>query len=169
MWYHVRREFAGKSPTITPLIPRAAEDYNWCRSEEGDIPRICVSDVIINCLRGIMGISNPAMGDFRKYFHENPHLYITEETPFMPPNCLDFRENNEHWFITPTKFIYLGRIDMYKLFRGSKIGITTEKKIKFVRTNKYILHPDKIKSTIIEDILRGKINVNSIRANNSNS
>jgi len=127
MWYHVRREFTGKKPTIKPSIPKAAEEYNWCRSEEGDIPRICVSDTVLNCLRGIMGIEKPAMDDFKKYFHENPYLYFTEEVPYIPPNCSDFRENSEHWFITPTKFIYLGRVDMYKLFKYSKICLTRGK------------------------------------------
>jgi hypothetical protein len=38
----------------------------------------------------------------------NPSVYATEENPYYPPNCSDFRRNNEMWFINPTQFQFIG-------------------------------------------------------------
>lgn len=133
MWYHVRREYLGKAPIIQPKVPEAVSENVTCGAEEGNIPRICVSDNIFKCFRGIMGIEIPRTIDFSTRFEENPYLYITDETALVPPNCLDFRYNNEHWFIKPTRFYYIGRIDMYKMVSRNILDITEDVKAKYIK------------------------------------
>lgn len=156
MWYHIRREYLGKNPIIHPRVPNAVINGIICRAEEGDIPRICVSDHVFKCITGIIGVNEPFISDIERRFDENPCLYITDSTPYTPPNCLDFRANNEHWFITPTKFVYLGRINMGKLFKSSIIELTTDK---------YFVTPKKVKmltlgntkSNILNQLVKGNV------------
>ena len=127
MWYHVVREFFGNEKVFLPKIPQL---NSFCRCEEGNIPRICVSNSLFNCLRAITGLDRGLYPNIlKKNFAENPCVYATEEVPLLPPNCLDFRQNEERWFIKRTKFMYLARIDIEQLLVKKIIVPTQEKKI----------------------------------------
>lgn len=156
MWYHVRREYLGKNPIIHPRVPDAVLKSVICSSEEGNIPRICVSDHVFKCIEGITGINEPFVEDVARRFDENPCLYITDNTPYVPPNCLDFRDNNEHWFITPTNFVYLGRVNMSKLFRSGVIELTKDKDFIVPKRNKMLMLGN-IKSNILKQLVKGEI------------
>jgi hypothetical protein len=149
MWIHVSREYLGINPVIKPKIPGSVTKNFICRSEEGDIPRICVSTNIIKCINGITGNCDIPMESFVKHFPTNPCVYITDEIPYIPPNCSDFRYNDEHWFITPTKFYFLGRIDIYKLLTRYQIEKTEFETVKFP-TKKVIVYREKVKSKFLE-------------------
>lgn len=156
MWYHLRREYLGKNPTIIPRVPTAVYNNVICRVEEGDIPRICVSDNVFKCILGITGIDEPSVEDIDRRFDENPCLYITDSTPYTPPNCLDFRTTNEHWFIAPTKFLYLGRVDMGKLLRRSVIELTSDKEFVAPKSDKIFMLED-MKSNVLKQLIKGDI------------
>ena len=126
MYYHTSSNFLGKDVMLKPQIPVSAD-----KMEEGNIPRICVTEDIFYCMRAIIGCKNPSIKDFKTQFKENPCVYYTRERPFLPPNASDFRFNNEMWFLSPTKFTFMGRVDIYRLFIENIIYITNEKEISF--------------------------------------
>lgn len=126
MWYHVTDRYFGKKEIFVPRLPR--DGSKFIIEREGDVPRICVSNSIFKCLRAIHGTED--LNSSRLYFSENPCVYFTEEVPYLPPNCTDFRANDERWFIKKTEFFYLARVDMYKLFLYNTIVATQEEKLK---------------------------------------
>lgn len=135
MWYHVSFNYLGESPVFTPQVPNII--YAPEKEIEGNIPRICVSSSIFKCLRAKIGeptMSSIDWGDIK----ENPCVYYTEEVPFIPPACCDFRVNDERWFLMPIRFYYLGRVDMYKLFMRGVIQPTNEVELKLPRDIKTI-------------------------------
>lgn len=135
MWYHVSFDYLGESTILKPKIPNII--YAPEREIEGNIPRVCVSLSIYNCLKAKIGEPSISTLDW-KDIPENPCVYFTEDVPFIPPACSDFRVNDERWFLMPTKFYYLGRVDMYKLFTKSIIQPTEEVAIKLPRDIKNI-------------------------------
>lgn len=146
MWFHVTNSYLGKNPVLIPKLPRNgnASIIKW----EGNIPRICVSNSIFKCLLAIHGTEDLNSNDLQ--FTENPCVYFTEEEPYLPPDCNDFRQNYEMWFLKRTKFYYLARIDMYKLFTDKIIIPTTEKELKLPEQKKRIY---KAKSNFITNII----------------
>ena len=126
MYYHVSSCFLGKDVTLKPQIPVSADEM-----EEGNIPRICVTEDIFYCMRAIIGCAKPSMRDFKMQFKENPCVYYTKSIPFLPPNAVDFRFNTERWFLSPTKFTFMGRVDINRLFVDNFVYITNEKEISF--------------------------------------
>lgn len=149
MWYHVTPEYIGKSIILNPHVPTNANT-----DREGNIPRICVSDSIFKCLRALKGREFLNSIDFKDKYTENLCVYYTEEVPYTPPNCDDFRYNAEKWFIKKTKFYFLARVDMYYLFRYNKVIPTMKKEIKFPKTNMIITKP---KEEFLRNILRGEV------------
>jgi len=125
MWFHVSRKYLGDSPILTPRLPNNGNLK--LMKNEGNIPRICVSNSLFYCLRAIHGTEE--LVSTKLIFNENPCVYFTEETPYLPPDFDDFRLNNEMWFIKKTKFYYLARIDIYKLFTEKIIVPTNDKNI----------------------------------------
>lgn len=138
MWYHVTPTYLGKCVMLQPRVP---ENANTDR--EGDVPRICVSDTVFKCLRALKGREYLCSNDFSTY-EENPCVYYTEEVPYTPPNCDDFRYNSEKWFVKKTKFFFLARVDLYHLFRYNKLKPTKEQEIKFPKSSKLITKPKEI-------------------------
>lgn len=147
MWYHVTPIYIGKEPILQPRIPKNANT-----AIEGDIPRICVSDTVFKCLRALRGKEHLYAFDCREMFEENPCVYFTEEIPYIPPNCVDFRYNSERWFTKKTKFFFLWRVDLYYLFRYNKVVPTKDKELKLLKSNKVISNP---KELFMFNILRG--------------
>ena len=140
MWYHVAKKYLGETVILVPRIPNNAN-----LSREGNIPRICVADTLFHCLRALRGLTTIQSTYLKDVLHnENPCVYFSEETPFIPPECDDFRFNGEMWFLKKTKFLFLGRIDIYALFLRNKIIPTTEKEIKFPKHNISIGSPKEI-------------------------
>ena len=63
-WYHLSTKYLGKNVTLSPRVPV------YCNiKEEGDIPRICVADNIINCLYGVVGVDDIRGADLFDAFH----------------------------------------------------------------------------------------------------
>lgn len=151
MWIHVSREYFGTNPVIKPKIPGSVSNNFVCRSVEGDIPRICVSTNLIKCISGITGNYDIPLESFTKHFPTNPCVYITDEIPYTPPNCSDFRDNDEHWFITPTHFYYLGRIDIYKLVTRHEIVRTEIETVNYPKKDRTVCR-DKVKSKFLQSL-----------------
>lgn len=138
MWFHVSNTYLGYSPYLTPKLPK---NGHWeIIREEGNIPRICVSHSLFHCLLAIHGTEY--LKSSKLDFTENPCVYFTEEVPYLPPCCSDFRFNGEMWFLKKTQFFYLSRIDMNYLFSHGVIRPTTERdlilpeKVKIIRKAK---------------------------------
>lgn len=130
-WYHISLKYFNDNPVLNPKVPESA-----CVENEGNIPRICVSDNILFCLRSIISTNHirpiDILYEFKKDKYRvrktiagavvyNPCCYNTVSVPYLPPDISDFRQNNEHWFITPTKFHYMGRINILKLILNNAI------------------------------------------------
>lgn len=139
LWFHV-------SKTLHPFLEKyKGINYNTsmiyptnplrAHKREGNIPRICVSDQIINCLRSIIGVEilmvNDEVYEYGGHVKHtsnkhikliknlvNPYVYVTDCKPFIPPAFGDFELLNERWFIYPTKFRLLGTLSLKNLFRG---------------------------------------------------
>ena len=119
MWYHVTREYLSETVELVPKVP------NCYVNLEGNIPRICVSSSIFNCLMAIQGYDNKLYKkEIKARFTTNPCVYITEKTPFIPPDCADFRKNDERWFLDKTVFYHLGFVDVFHLFVYNEIIYT---------------------------------------------
>lgn len=124
MWYHITKSgYMGKSKILRPYIPDLAGE------DEGNIPRICVSNSLWKCLKALTGRDFITTLNMKNMFTENPCVYFSEEHPYIPPSCSDFRDNDERWFIKKTKFYYLARIDLYNLFVHKKIVPTYKKEL----------------------------------------
>lgn len=131
MWYHIANEYLGKKVKLYPNVPNHKET-----DIEGNIPRICVSNSIYKCLRAKYGgYEYIWIGSFNNT-QENPCVYFTEEEPYIPPNCTDFRANDERWFLQPRMFYYIARVDIYTLFRYNKIIPTDKIECKLPKNNK---------------------------------
>lgn len=52
VFYHISKKYLDKKVTLTPKVPESA-----LINKEGNIPRICVSDDPLLCVRSVM--SNP--------------------------------------------------------------------------------------------------------------
>lgn len=140
MWFHVTKNYLGKEIILKPHAPES----DCIRNTEGDIPRICVSDDIFLCLRGIIGNPVPTSLHFKDHFVENPSVYCTEEKAFLPPNCSDFRENHEHWILKPTKFFFLAYLDIRALLLRNMIIPTGKKELIYPKREKYIKDSPKV-------------------------
>ena len=134
MWFHVTKDYLGKEVVLKPHAPES----ECIRNSEGDIPRICVSDNIFLCLKGIVGNSVLTSLHFKSRFSENPSVYCTEEQAYIPPNCSDFRENHEHWILKPTKFFFLAYLDVRALLVRHVIIPTDKKDLKYPKKECYI-------------------------------
>ena len=144
MWYHVTDSYLGKSKILIPHVPD-----NPNTNVEGDIPRICVSNSIFKCLRALIGRDYISTTDYLDT-EENPCVYYTENNPYIPPECDDFRYNDERWFIKKTKFFYLARVNIYTLFTKNKIVATKEEKLRLPKIGKTIRCP---KEMFIQSLL----------------
>ena len=139
MWYHItKRGYMGKSKILYPFVPECA-DVN-----EGNIPRICVSPSIWQCLKALTGREDIMTIKIKAMFSENPCVYFTEEQPYIPPACSDFRDNDERWFIKKTKFYYLARIDLYTLFVHRKIVPTYKAEMHLPKSEKVIYRAEEM-------------------------
>ena len=56
-WFHISTKFIGNNPIFIPKAPDTAT------KKEGNIPRICVSNSIYECLRSVCGIKHPTVRD----------------------------------------------------------------------------------------------------------
>lgn len=119
--FHVSKVYLGSNPVLSPRLPVSAS------KKEGNIPRICVSPNIFFCVRAIVGSPQRKLdlADLSLEFAdaENTMLlygavYKTNEKPFIPPDCSDFRSNKEHWFIKDTVFTYCGSLDFSNIHQG---------------------------------------------------
>ena len=147
LWYHISDKFIGYNPV---LEPKAYQDKEFVLWYEGNVPRICVSNNIFFCIRSMIGHEDLYTYDvlfrFRSsYDHNNlnedknticgeedgksiivnnPAIYATEENPYYPSNCLDFRRNNEMWFINPTQFQFIGFLSIKQFVTNYVVRLT---------------------------------------------
>jgi hypothetical protein len=114
-WYHVNRNFHGETAMLEPKVP--IKRYK----DEGNIPRICVSNSIFKCLRYMYGERVFTISDFLYLLTGNRNIkntkihnfsiYKTNHIPYIPPLIRDFEFNDERWFIYPTSFYFCGFLD----------------------------------------------------------
>lgn len=137
MWYHVAREYLGETVELIPKVPNC--DINL----EGNIPHICVAPSILQCLLAIQGMGDRLYKNSMKTrFTTNPCVYITEKTPFIPPDCADFRKNDERWFLDKTIFYHLGYVDAFHLFVYNEIIYTENSALRLPERGKtFIVAP----------------------------
>ena len=152
MWFHIDRGYLGKTIILNPRVPDCCEIGYSNRYTEGNIPRICVSDTIYDCIRGILGIASPSSLEIRDRFHDNPCVYFTEEYPYIPPDSSDFRLTNEHWFLTPTKFKYLARVDIYRLITKGVVLPTEVKEAKYPKKVTFI-EAEQVKQKFLQGLV----------------
>ena len=139
--FHVSKYDLGEKTTLEARIP-------WlCNLDtEGNVPRICVSPLIHHCLRAVSsGVNNfnvkdvleharidiEAFEQIEEYVERIPYIrgqtvYYTEERPFLPPACGDFRKNREHWFLKDTEFKRAGYIDLDHLVNQRKVRVIND-------------------------------------------
>lgn len=139
LWYHVSNEFIGYTPILEPRIP------DTVLMNEGNIPRVCVSNNIYFCIRSKVGREDLRAYDLLYGFNakddedyfiryeickmvtvKNPSVYVTEGTPYYPPNYSDFRRNNEMWFITPTQFHFIGFLSIGEIVKNQVIRFSNQ-------------------------------------------
>lgn len=149
-WYHISKIFLGDNIILQPKVPESA-----VIEIEGDIPRICVSSHILKCLRSLISTKklfaeniilefaeSKRILNSKKYikgYIENPCIYYTSNNPaYLPPDSSDYRNNDEHWFLTSTQFYYFGRLDIKKLIFDNILESTDEENtyIIFEKSNK---------------------------------
>lgn len=156
MWYHISDNYLGEIVIFKPRVPRTA-----AIKEEGDIPRICVSDSLYYCVKSLAG---KTYDDYVKYFLDkrykkyilirNPAVYCCEQQPYLPPKASDFRENNEHWYITPVEFKFLGFLDSRILLKYGKFKICSELSQKLLTKD---LRCGNIHKTTKVDVVSGEV------------
>lgn len=154
MWYHISSAYLGRKKKFTPQI---CEYNSTTIYEEGDIPHICVSDSLFNCLKALVGMGKPDTNVFLRHFKENPCVYFTEEKAYTPPNAIDFRNNNEHWFLKPTEFRYLGRINMYRFLKESVIVPTDKEKLIIPKGIEKYYSYRTVKERFLENVISGSL------------
>lgn len=126
-YYHISKTDLGEKFRFTPRVPRSA-----IIDDEGDIPRVCVSSKIVNCIDAICG----CYATVNDFIHEvvrldsdlliPPTVYFTTRTPYTPPNAVDFYQNGEKWFITSVTMKRLGYIDLERMFQFGEVLITQQ-------------------------------------------
>jgi hypothetical protein len=139
-YFHVSKKHLGDSPVFLPRVPESS-----LSSIEGDIPRVCVSELLFFCLRGITGQSPLRIVDLLSEFVDGregfepcsefikrggkllyPSVYSTTEIPHLPPKASDFRANKEMWFIYPVQMKLEGYLDLKWLVEHQKLKITSD-------------------------------------------
>lgn len=138
LWYHVSDEFIGYQATF---MPKVFGTEKFALRFEGNVPRICVSNNIFFCIRAKTGRDDLRVYDLTDQFRvktlydeddgrsiiiRNPSVYVTEETPYYPPNYSDFRRNNEMWFVSPTKFQFIGFLSIDQVIKNHMIRFTNQ-------------------------------------------
>lgn len=125
-WYYITKDYLGDIVKIKPSVPD--------RISEGNIPRIRVGSDIYKFIKLSIGVGDLHRIDVLENFGEkdlldrenanttsianynyiirNPLVYITRETPYIPPGMLVFRQNDEHWFIKETEFRFAGYLSI---------------------------------------------------------
>lgn len=124
MFFHVSYHDHGEYFQFTPKVPVDAVS-----SKEGNIPRVCVSTSIYNCLHSLANVIKLYSYDvILKCKHDKdtpciiqPVIYkvVEGQTPYIPPNAVDFRLRDEHWFITPVFMERVGCLDVIELTNGN--------------------------------------------------
>lgn len=162
LWYHISKFDLGEQVVFKPKVPESALE-----SMEGNIPRVCVSDSIYNCLRAITSntkhlkvgevilelrreVQPFTLAKDAKNIFVSPAIYVTELVPYIPPKCIDFRINREHWFITDTLFNRAGYISLHGLLNGV-IEITNT--------------PDKVETIGFEHLIKSELIENPNKKN----
>lgn len=161
MHYHLSKKYIGKDVILLPKVPDSSTHL------EGTIPRICVCTNIILCLRAILSTKNIHIRDlveFKKFYISdlmpnvsninkseipfiNPSVYSNDsDIPYTPPMILDFKRNNEYWYIKPIKFKFIGYVCLDSILDGvlniinNEITLSNEKyelnKSRVFRVNK---------------------------------
>lgn len=137
MFYHITTEdFWSKSILLNPRVP----DTQYFG--EGNIPRICVSDSIMGCLRSILSTRKIIAIELLEYsrpkntlkaFESNydwlkrcpsipsPSIYFSKEPAYLPPDYFDFRKNGEHWYVQPTNFNFYAFIDLQNTIKNKTL------------------------------------------------
>lgn len=129
MYYHVSKIDRGEEFVFKPKLPESA-----LISKEGDIPRICVCSNVYFCLRAITSSSSLSLDDLRcEFVSDNdmipPAVYMTQESPYIPPDASDFRFNDERWFLSKIKMERVGYINLKPLFEKGAIELVKQKEL----------------------------------------
>lgn len=129
LFYHVSKKDHGPLFKFKPKLPESA-----IIPKEGNIPRVCVSPEIFYCLRSISSNKNLYSMDIilecrnEEGTWNPPAIYMTFESPYLPPRVSDFRYNHEHWFLKPIEMLRIGYVDLAALTTG-KVEIMKKFKV----------------------------------------
>lgn len=103
--FHVTNIYLGEYVLLKPYIPG-----NPMEGEETDTPRICVAPNVLQCLTGKtgrVGFEGTLFSDGTSAF-----VYRTNCENYIVANTPDQAQHNEHWYLNPTMFKYVGTIRM---------------------------------------------------------
>lgn len=129
--YHLSKTDLGQDVILKPKVPESS-----VISKEGNIPRVCVSNSLLLCLRSIVGCHGIMVDDlfysFRDLSHYDngedwkrnnghflhPTIYESTDIAFLPPDASDFRLNQEKWYLKKTRFQRVGYLDIEQALHG---------------------------------------------------
>jgi len=151
MLYHVSIvKLEDSQLKFTPRVP------TWRIENENDaIERICVSDSIEGCLRGIeYNITKSLWMQYNEEYQIPLYVYAIDEnklskeelyTPeYLVENNLvpDAQESNEHWILKPVKFELVDTIklseEMYSIYEDNEIDYVDTFHFCFGTVNEYL-------------------------------
>ena len=133
----------GENDNLEHRDPRITK--NTIKSE-GNIPRVCVSNSIYFCIKSKVGREDLRVCDVLDQFSvaednenyiietnnckistvKNTSVYVTEDTPYYPPDYSDFRRNNEMWFIIPTQFHFIGFLSIGEMVKNQLVRFSSQ-------------------------------------------
>jgi hypothetical protein len=97
-YYHVStRDYQEEQSVWSPWVPLDSG------INELEIPRICVSPTISQCLLAI---------NYKAFYYDRLIIYKTNAKVYYPVGVNDQKITEEMWILSPIKFIYCGEISM---------------------------------------------------------
>jgi hypothetical protein len=100
LWYHITQSTYSEEVLFEPPIPQDTDG-------EPNVPRICVSSTIEQCLAGFTGmpVGESSLGQIVNFCIEEKRpfvIYQLQGSPIFADEIGDSYRTNEHWFLDPT-------------------------------------------------------------------
>lgn len=103
--FHVTGVYLGDHVLLKPYIPKGP-----CDGEETTTKRICVAPTVVDCIAGKAGnnvFDNTMLTEGSEIF-----VYRSSSVDHIIADTPDQLDYNEHWYLNPTLFRYVGTIRM---------------------------------------------------------